>query len=425
MIFIMMLIQPTTLMILVQLLNLSQSQNSVEYVITPDNVHINQSCHNCLTLTQFAANVSHYLNDDATLILQSGNYQLDLSLIVSNVTRFTMHHHSKPGTNLLWCNRKGNMIFDSVQHVYIGNVNLLECFGSKVINVENFTLSNISFTGSIHLTSSTALEIVGSTALLNNCSFTKYFYGTYRWTVSSIPYDTFSVHRIKKWIGGALIIIRSNVTIIEGNFTKNRAQIGGAIYAENHSIITITESRFISNTVNSSLDALDETAAGGALYTTNNCSIIVNNSYFHKNQVYYGYKLGGTIAIYRGVIKVIGSTLSNGAAGRGAVAYLSESLGVFNLSYIDSSTAVYDGGVLYAINSSLNFYHNVLVNNNAAKGGVLFISQSNITLQDCSFVGNSAIGHGDGGVIHANSESGFTAKSCQFENNFALFGACM
>ena len=418
------MIQPTTLTILFQLFSLSLSQSSIEYVITPDNVPSEQSCPNCLTLTQFAANVSHLLNDNTTLILRPGSHELNLGLVVSNITSFAMRHDSEPG-NTLRCNQRGHIIFDSVQHVHITNVNLVECFGSKVMNTENFTLSNTSFTGSVYVSSGSALEIVESTALLNNCVFTKYIYGTYRWTVSSKPHDTYFMHRTKKWIGGALIITHSNVTIIEGNFTENRAQIGGAIYAENYSIITIIMSKFIFNTANSSLYSLDETAAGGALYATNNCSIFVNNSYFHKNQVYYGYRLGGTIAIYGGVIQVIGSTLSNSAAERGAVAYLSESVGVFNLSEFNSSTALRDGGVLYSVNSSLSFNHNVLVNNNAARGGVLFISQSTTLIQNCSFVDNHAIGQGYGGVIHASRESGFIVKSCQFKNNSGIYGAVM
>ena len=160
------------------------------------------------------------------------------------------------------------------------------------MNVQNFTLSNTSFTGSVHISSGSALEIVGITALLNNCVFTKYIYGTYRWTVSSVPYNTFFTHRTKKWIGGALIITHSNGTIVEGNFMENRVQIGGAIYAENHSIITITASKFIFNTANSYLYSRDETAGGSALYAINNRSIFVNNSNFHRNQVYYGYRLG-------------------------------------------------------------------------------------------------------------------------------------
>ena len=108
------MIRPTTLTILFQLL----SQSSIEYVITPDNVPSEQSCHNCLTLTQFAANVSHLLNNSTTLILQPGSHELNLDLVMSNITSFAMRHDSEPG-NTLRCNQTGHIIFDSVQHVHI------------------------------------------------------------------------------------------------------------------------------------------------------------------------------------------------------------------------------------------------------------------------------------------------------------------
>ena len=415
------MIRPTTLLILS--LSLSSSQNGVEYTITPNNIPRNHSCHNCLTLLQFA---SHHLNaDNTTLILQPGSHELNSDLIVSNVTSFTMCHNYSEHGNTVRCNQSGRLVFNSVQYVHISNINLLECFGSIIVNVENFTLLNTSFTGTYCITSGTALEVVRSTALLQDCLFTKYYHGTYRWTISSIPYDTFSMHRTKKWIGGALIITSSNVTIVEGNFTENRAQIGGAIYAENHSLITITKSSFIFNTANSSLYTPDQTAAGGALYAINNCSVYVHESYFHRNEVYYGYRLGGTIAIYQGMIYVNGSTLSKSRAGKGAVAYLSESQIVFNLSNLSGNGAFGGGGVLFSVNSSVSIDSSVLFSNNAANGGTVFMSESMMSIQNCTFVNNHASGThgGDGGVIHANMKSKLFIKCCQFRNNSAVYGA--
>ena len=94
------------------------------------------------------------------------------------------------------------------------------------MNTQNVTISKTTFTGSILVTNGSALEIAESNALLSDCSFTRYLYGTYRWIITSVPQSTFAVHRTEKWIGGALIVNHSN---INGNFTENRAQIGGAI----------------------------------------------------------------------------------------------------------------------------------------------------------------------------------------------------
>ena len=226
---------------------------------------------------------------------------LTVGMVVSNVAVFTMScNNSMSGkTCTLQCSQNVRLVFDSIQTVHVRNVNFLECFGSTVMNTENVTLSNNGFTGSVHVTNGSALEMVNSAALLNDCSFTRFLYGTYRWIVTNIPQSTSTVHRTEKWIGGALIANHSNVTIIQGNFTENRAQIGGAIYVENGTRVTITQTKFIYNAANSSYrDILEQTAAGGALYATNNCSVFISDSYFDRNVVYYGYRLGGTVAVY-------------------------------------------------------------------------------------------------------------------------------
>ncbi len=338
-------------------------------------------------------------------------------------------NHSKfDNSCTMQCSQNVRLVFDSIQYVHIRNINLLECFGSKVMNTKKATLSNNSFTGSIHVTSGSALEIVHSAALLNDCSFTRYLYGTYRWIVTNVPQSTSTVHRTEKWIGGALIVSHGNVTIVKGIFMENRAQIGGAIYAENGTRVTITKSKFIYNAANfSSYYTLEQTAAGGALYATNNCSIFVSDSHFDHNVVYDGYKLGGTMAVYQGMIQVVRSVIANSTADIGAAVYLLESRGEFSLTNISSNRAAYDGGVLYTIHSSLNLNHCTFFNNKAnIKGGVLFLSKSTMDIQNCTFVRNSASGvNGDGGVIYAQMKSGWSAKSCQFNNNSATFGAVM
>ena len=88
------------------------------------------------------------------------------------------------------------------------------------------------------------------------------------------------------------------------NPKQNRAQLGGAIYVENGSIIVTKNTSFIFNTVASSPVSLDpgKEASGGAIYATLNCSISIQNSYFERNEAYYGYiyRYGGIIAMYQG-----------------------------------------------------------------------------------------------------------------------------
>jgi predicted outer membrane repeat protein len=189
----------------------------------------------------------------------------------------------------------------------------------------------------------------------------------------------------------------------------------------NHTIITIINSKFIFNAANSSLYTLDQTAAGGAIYAVNNCSLFVYNSYFHNNNVYYGYRLGGSIAIYQGIMHISGSVLSNNRAEVGAAVYLSESMGVFNLSNITSSNAIDNGGALYSVNSSLNFDSILLLDNRAANGGGISMSGSTMIIQNSTFIRNFA--NRNGGVIYASMKSVLYIMSSQFKNNSAIDGA--
>ena len=413
------------LLLIIGLFGMS-SQSNVEYIIAPVYVPSKQQCHNCLTLTQFATNSSHYLRDNTTLILQPGIHMLNSRLVVSDVEKFTLYHISEPGDTVS-CNGNSNFFFDTVQSVYISNLHLKECFGNKVTNTKHFDLLNSSFTGSFFVTSGTALEVTDTTAILTHCFFTKYYYGTYRTTISSKPYNMSFVQRTKKWIGGAMIITHSNVAIVKSHFEENRAQAGGAVHAENHSNVTINETSFIFNTANSSLYSgfLDQTATGGALYAVHNCSIFVYNSYFERNEVYFGYRLGGAIAVYRGSLHIIGSILTNNNAERGGVAYLMESSALFKHCELSSNSALYSGGVLVAINSSIYFHSSDLMKNRAPRGGVVYVSDSAIMIIYCNFTSNFATGHAVGGVIYAEVESSISMKSCVFESNFALRGAVM
>ena len=145
----------------------------------------------------------------------------------------------------------------------------------------------------------TALKLVETEAVLIRCLFSKYAYGSYYTTVSIRSDNISLVEHTKKWIGGAMVIVHSNITIVRSTFLENRAQQGGAIHAENSSVIVINASIFKSN-ASSKIDDWSNTT-GGALYATKNCSIYINGSYFERNVASgrANFVLGGTFALYK------------------------------------------------------------------------------------------------------------------------------
>ena len=397
-------------------------QQHNEYIITTDYTN-SQHCQNCLTLTQFALNVSHYLNRNTTLILQPGNHTLHSSILVSNVHTFTLYHEAHHGSSLK-CEQSSKLLFDSVRKVNISNLNLTECFNNKVLRVNNLVMSNLSFYGSFFVTSGTALELVESSAILSNCFFTKYYYGTYR-SLLTFSYKHFEtvIHLNSKRIGGAMVVNHSNVSIYHSNFTENRAQLGGAIYAENGSNVNISATSFVFNTANSSYYDPEEVAAGGALYAAYSCSITVFDSYFDKNEVYFGYRIGGTLTLFRSNLFITGSVFTRSRAEYGGVAFLLESTAKFQDNKINSSTAFNNGGVLFTVNSFLTLHNNDAAGNLAhlAAGVVYLAGKSELLIQQCNFSDN--VGIVDGGVIYSKKNNSVFVNSSTFTNNVADHGA--
>lgn len=231
-------------------LSITTCQNSVTYLITPDDLYGNNSCQNCLTFQQFSSNLDIYLRSNTTLIMQPGNFTLRLSLVISNVGYFALYHDSSPDNSLL-CNKDAKLHFRSVTSLWIQNLHMKGCVGNHIKNVNRFVLISISFRGLAHAfdqsCNGSALVVSGSKGTMTHCQFSEYFFGTYNLSLSfkRNSFKNISMERLTTWIGGAMIVTHSNVTITQSNFTQNRAQLGGAIYAENETILLIKNVSFI------------------------------------------------------------------------------------------------------------------------------------------------------------------------------------
>lgn len=113
-----------------KLLSITKCQ---DIVINPNDLYNNGSCHNCLTLHQFASNTNNYVRNNTNLIFQSGNFTLGLNLTISNVEYFAMYHSSNPGDTLLVCNQNVNLQFKLIQNLQIRNLRIKGCFGNRIM----------------------------------------------------------------------------------------------------------------------------------------------------------------------------------------------------------------------------------------------------------------------------------------------------
>lgn len=397
-------------------------QCEVEYTIIPDSLnHTGLSlCNNCLTLPQFVTNTSYYLTNNTTLTFNPGNFTLGLSLEVMDVQSFALRSNSSSDC-VLTCNPTSKLLFHHVEAVHIDNMSFRNCFGNRIAQVKSLFLTNTSFIGETFSAKGTALEFIETTAVIIQCFFSKYFHGSYRVTVANIPRNASFVHIIRKWIGAAMITSHSNVTFVKCNFTANRAQLGGALYAENGSVITINKTAFIFNTAWA--PSQDQTAAGGALYTVRNCWVTIHSSFFDKNKVYDGYTLGGAIAMYYSVLDVHNSIFTGNQADAGGSLYIFQSNTSFVVSKLNhsSSTTIYGkGGFVFAALSSLHFYNSTIIHNVARDGGFAHVSNSNISMQFCAVANNIAYSSGAGLFAQTSMVS---LNSCNFTKNSAAFGA--
>ena len=176
----------------------------------------------CLTLSQFATNISDYLHCNTTLVFFPGTHYLTLNLAVSDIDNFLMTVYSKTSVAQIMCTNDSHLLFNSTEYVSITNIVFIGCNGNQAEEVDEFVIRDTNF--QCQEGGETALELIGTTARIINCKF-----------ISSKKLK----HSFNASIGGATIVAtKSKVNISQSNFEKNTAEFGGALFAE-HSIIPI------------------------------------------------------------------------------------------------------------------------------------------------------------------------------------------
>lgn len=105
--------------------------------------------------------------------------------------------------------------------------------------------------------SSTALKLTGTATQIINSTFVHNHMGTVK---DEIKIQHVNI-RTNVTIGGIIIATYSNICISQSNFENNSAEIGEAIFAQNHSRIDIVNTHLVGNncTAHSAL-------VGGMLY---------------------------------------------------------------------------------------------------------------------------------------------------------------
>ncbi len=218
---------------------------------------------------------------------------------------------------------------------------------------------------------------------------------------------------------------------------SNTSENGGGIYADEGSVVAITNSAILNCHGN----------FGGAILSSDSTIFIKNSEIGDANDLYTNISKydGGAIYAIGGTCMVQNSTFINNQAG--------DEGGAINIAYCDltikdsvleNNEAVKRGGALHAfLNSIVNVSDSIIVSNSANNGGgIWWDSDTNLTVKTSAVNFNSAINEGggifskglemvlfdnvelmknsaggSGGAVALLDNAKFTAYNCNFEEN--------
>ena len=371
------------------LLELVHTGASTTYYIKPTE---NNTCSTgqqpCLTLSQFVATVNHTGNVNITSILLPGNYSLDTNISLSNFQTLKMYPDDDNAKITMSCQLSTFFIFESAELVSIRRMTFTGCGNHLIRNVDKVVLQETTFQGLEG--TGTSLTLINSNAEIVDCTFVGNQFGTVVESVESLtPIVTNLAWLIVRnvsgnlRVGGALISIHSNVSISNTIFKNNTAEIGGDIYAEEDSNISIFNSTF---TGDGPQPRSIESPFGGAIFSHQN-TFSINECRFYKKHATVGTSIMSSL-----------STIT------------------INSSDFDSNTATDHGAGAFVYNSTI-FIHRSRFHNNSGLGGAAITTDVGvITITESIFTFNKA--HQHGGALDIGMDI-VTISGCHFENNSA------
>ena len=283
--------------------------------------------------------------------------------------------------------------------------------GDRTLTVSNsrFTNNKVnSGNGGAIYKSSSSLSVTDSSFTGNMASkgASVYIYGVSSGTVTRSNFTD----GVASDSGGAIYSDSSTLTVTNSNLNNNRATShGGAIYQLGGTAMTISDSKFNSNSAGSD-------KSGGAIYISSTSSINIRNSNFTNNNAKFGGAIYGT---GESTLTINGSTFSNNNAELGGAIYYSGRNLKVNASTFTNNKATNTGGAFYMVYGTLTLGNSTVSNNNATAGGgaILGMNSAKINLFNVTLNSNKAY-NGSAIYLYENS-SILTVSKSTFNNNAA------
>ena len=189
---------------------------------------------------------------------------------------------SENSTAHIVCENYSSIYFSHSSYIEITNLEFIGCGENQVVCVVEFIVQDTMFKGQEY--SGTALNLIETTAQMVNSTFVSNRRGSYR---KCVLYDPDDGCHSSGFIGGAIIATNSTVDINQSEFEDNGADYGGGIFAEQKSIITMSNNAFIDNHNITSYGGVLYSNAGGAIFADHS-SINMNHNVFSDNTATYG-----------------------------------------------------------------------------------------------------------------------------------------
>lgn len=378
----------------------------------------NDTCaQSCATLSKFAANFTHYFLQNHTdvsvnieVTFQSGSHTLNEILAIHNIRgNFSMNSETSA---IIECTKHfSHLSFENISGVvFVSNISFVACGGNKISYVDLFIIEYSTFEGVQN--STTTLDFKESNAEIFNSTFSSNIAGTYRKSVRTLEIlnsrpdfsHTFSSN--SSWVGGAIIATRSNITLVHSVFSDGGAYLGGAIFAEMNSTLTIISSIFMNN-------YLLGTSIGGAIHVEESTIKVLGDTVFAQNYAF----AGGAIALFRSNASIYSGYFTNNSAFGGGAIYCYNGRVMIKDGLFSKNTVSFVGGVIYAILSDVTM-DGIYYDNNALRGAILNVEESVVSCigsTSLKFIRNTAINYS---ILYIAESTGEFKGNITISDNF-------
>ena len=376
---------------------LSQARCGI-YHITPEELKVADDCSSCITLSQLAASTP-FVSSNTTLIFLPGSHNLTQNLTFSNIDYISIA--ASNFTAQITCELSTHFAIENVQYAAINDLEFFGCGSSYIRNVAELVLQDVLFDG--HEESSTALQLIETSATLIATTFLSNTRGTLT--------GKGSLHFLA---GGAIIAIHTNIFIRDCTFERNRAEVGGVIYADQNSTLSVENTTFMNNQALFQSSTVEPAPGmGGVLYQESG-SVTVTNCLFTNNSA--PNFSGGVIYSNRSDVYIKASQFADSSASNGSIIFSYNSSVSIDSSQFDRNTATW-GGVIQSSNSNILIDRSQFSDNRVRMGGgVVHSSGDTVTLNDSQFHSSTATW---GGILYANEHSKVMLSQSQFNGSIA------